>query len=59
MTVLQLLPHHTAELLGRSGRNLEKFRTMDGADIEIYSSSSAVTILASEAAIAKVTVCAV
>ena len=54
--MLQLLPHHAAELAGRSSRNLERYRIMENAVIDVNVPTATVAIVAEEAAIVKVTV---
>lgn len=56
VNVLQLLPHHAAELAGRSSRNLERMKILDGAVIDVNVPASTVTIIADDASIVKVTV---
>lgn len=57
VNVLQLLPAHAAELAGRSARNLERLRMLDGAVIDVNPATNVVTIIADESSIVKVTVC--
>lgn len=56
MTLLQLLPQHAGELVGRSARNLERLRVLEGANIDVNAVTGTVTILADESVIVKVTV---
>ncbi len=56
MNVLHLLPHHAADLAGRSSRNLERLKILEGAVIDVNVAASSVTIIADDASIVKVTV---
>lgn len=56
VAVLQFLPQHAVELSGRSSRNLERLRLLEGAVIEVDPATGIVVITSPESSIAKVTV---